>query len=155
MFAEHERSLHSRFTDTFLPFSINWRLFYRLNRFMGRRLWRRALDRMYDMSRWNLSDQLMREYRTECLQRMIDVVSNQNRAAVLHEDPNGNIALLTAGPAPSASPDGAVRLISPHIMYEAAVSHAPVATGVLIAGWLSGDAGRPTRGGSLGLFHCP
>lgn len=130
VFAEHERSLHSRFTDTFLPFSINWRLFYRLNRFMGRRLWRRALDRMYDMSRWNLSDQLMREYRTECLQRMIDVVSNQNRAAVLHEDPNGNIALAySKAQRRQLRQMARCGLISPHIMYEAAVSHAPVATG--------------------------
>ncbi len=128
-FAEHERNLHSRFTDTFLPFSINWRLFYRLNRFMSRRLCRRALDRMYDMSRWTLSDQLMREYRMDCLQRMIDVVSNQRGATVLHEDPNGNIALAySKAQRRQLRQMARCGLITPHIMYEAAVSHAPMAS---------------------------
>ncbi len=129
VFDEHEHSLHSRFTDTFLPFLVNWRLFYRLNHFMSRRLWRRALDRMYDMSRWSLSDQLMREYRTECLQRMMDVVSNQKDAAVLHEDPNGNIALAySKAQRRQLRQMARCGLITPHIMYEAAVGHAPVGT---------------------------
>jgi hypothetical protein len=127
VFAEHENSLHLRFTDTFLPFSINWRLFYRMNRFTSRRFWRRAMDRWYDMSRWHLSDQLMREYRSECLDRMIDVVAHQREAAVLHDDPNGNAALAySKAQRRQLRQMARCGLIAPHILYEAAVGHAPV-----------------------------
>jgi hypothetical protein len=129
VFAEHENSLQTRLTDTFLPFAVNWRMFYRLNRFMSRRLWRQALDRVYGMSRWHLSDQLMREYRSECLQRMIDVVSRQRSAEVLHEDPNGNAALAYSKARRRQLRQMArCGLIAPHIMYEAAVGHAPMAS---------------------------
>lgn len=129
VFAEHQQNLHSRLTDTFLPFSVNWRLFYRLNRFMSRRLWRRALDRVYGMSRWHLSDQLMREYREECLHRMIDVVSHLRDSDVLHEDPNGNVALAySKAQRRQLRQMARCGLIAPHIMYEAAVGHAPIAT---------------------------
>ena len=43
VFVEHERSLSCRLTDTLLPFAVNWRLFYRMNRFMSRRVLRRVL----------------------------------------------------------------------------------------------------------------
>lgn len=129
VFAEHEMNLHSRLTDTFLPFSVNWRLFYRLNRFMGRRLWRRTMDRIYTMSRWHLSDQLMREYRSECLQRTIEVVSDPWHAEVLHEDPNGNAALAYSKARRRQLRQMArCGLIAPHLMYEAAIGHAPMVT---------------------------
>ncbi len=127
VFAEHEAQLQLQLTDTFLPFSVNWRMFYRLNRFMSRRLWRRAMDRVYGMSRWHLSDQLMREYRSECLQRMIDVVSHPQDAEALHEDPNGNVALAYSRARRRQLRQMARNgLIAPHILYEAAVSHAPM-----------------------------
>jgi hypothetical protein len=92
-FAEHEASLSARLTDTFLPFSLNWRLFYRTNYLVSRRTWLRAMNRLSNLSRWHLSDQLMREYRAECLERMVDIVTHLRSAAVLREDPNGNAAL--------------------------------------------------------------
>lgn len=127
VFAEHEARLHEQLTDTFLPFSVNWRMFYRLNRFLSRRLWRRAMDRVYGMSRWDLSDQLIREYRSECLHRMIDVVSHLRDADVLHEDPNGNVALAYSKARRRQLRQMARNgLIAPHILYEAAVGHAPM-----------------------------
>ncbi len=141
VFAEHQENLHSRLTDTFLPFSVNWRLFYRLNRFMSRRLWRRAMDRVYDLSRWHLSDQLMREYRAECVQRMIEVVSHPRDAEVLHEDPNGNIALAySKAQRRQLRQMARCGLIAPHIMYEAAVGHAPLV--------ISGSHRKPAARGS-------
>jgi len=127
VFAEHESSLSHRLTDTFLPFAVNWRLFYRMNRFLGRRLWRQAMDRWYDLSRWELSDQLMREYRAECLDRMIDVVANHRDADVLHEDPNGNAALAhTRAQRRQLRQMARCGMITPHILYEAAAGHAPI-----------------------------
>lgn len=127
IFAEHHASLSSQLTDTFLPFAVNWRLFYRMNRFVSRRFLRRAMDRWYDLSRWELSDQLMREYRAECLDRMIDVAVRQRQSAVLHEDPNGNAALAyTKAHRRQLRQMARSGLIAPHILYEAAAAHAPV-----------------------------
>ena len=87
------------------------------------------MDRWYDLSRWHLSDQLMREYRSECLERMIDVIVHQREASVLHEDPNGNAALAyTRMHRRQLRQMARSGLIAPHILYEAAVTHAPVAS---------------------------
>ncbi len=127
VFAEHEADLSQRMTDTFLPFALNWRLFYRLNRFASRTFWRKAMDRWYNVSRWHLSDQLMREYRAEALERMLDVVAHQRDAAVLHEDPNGNAALAyTRMQRRHLRQMARAGLIAPHVLYEAAADHAPV-----------------------------
>lgn len=125
-FGEHEASLSLRLTDTFLPFSVNWRLFFRLNHFVSRRFCIRAMDRWNGVSRWPLSDQLMREYRAECLDRMIDVVTRQHGSAVLHEDPNGNAALAcTKVHRRQIRQMARAGLIAPHIYTEAAAGHAP------------------------------
>jgi hypothetical protein len=42
VFHEHRAILSAQLTDTFLPFSMNWRLFYRMNRFVTQRLLRAA-----------------------------------------------------------------------------------------------------------------
>jgi len=127
VFEEHELSLSTQLKDTFLPFSMNWRLFHRMNRFVSRRFWRRTMDRWYDISRWHLSDQLMREYRTECLERMVDTLVNQRDSHVLHKDPNGNAALASTRihrrQLRQMSRSG---VIMPHILYEAVAGHAPV-----------------------------
>lgn len=125
-FAEHERVLAERLTETFLPFSLNWRLFYRMNRFVSRHTLRRAMDGWHRLSRWQLSDQLMREYRGECLERMVDVIVNGPHARVCHDDPNGNAALaytrLQRRQLRQMARSG---LVSPHILYEASVVHGP------------------------------
>lgn len=126
VFSEHEVSLHARLTDTFLPFVMNWQLFYRMNRFMSQALWRRTMYRWSNVSRWYLPEQLMREYRAECIERMRDVLSHERESAVLHDDPNGNAALsharLRRRQFRQMSRAG---LIAPHILYEAAAGHAP------------------------------
>ena len=126
VFHEHRSCLSSRLTDTFLPFSMNWGLFYRMNRFVTRRLLRTAMDHWYRVSRWQLSDQIMREYRHESLERMIDVLSNGRRSSVLNLDPNGNAALAyTRLQRRQLRRMSRLGLIAPHILYEAAANHAP------------------------------
>src|SRR5690606_1773283 len=93
VFHEHRNCLCSTLTDTFLPFSMNWRLFYRMNRFVTKRLLRTAMDHWYQVSRWQLSDQIMREYRNESLERIVDVLARGRSSPVLNLDPNGNAAL--------------------------------------------------------------
>lgn len=127
-FSEHQAMLSSRLTDTFLPFSMNWRLFYRMNRFVSRRSLRWVMERWYIHSRWHLSDQLMREYRAECLARMLDVVQYGHDSTVLHDDPNGNASLAyTRVQRRQLRQMARMGLIAPHILYEAAAGHAPAA----------------------------
>ena len=126
-FDEHEASLSSQLTDTFLPFAVNWRLFYRMNRFVGQGLLRRAMEQWYNHSRWELSDQLLREYRAECLDRMLDVLRSRRNSPVLREDPNGNAALAyTRLQRRQLRQMSRAGLIAPHVLYEAAATHAPV-----------------------------
>ncbi len=125
--ADHEAALSARLTNTLLPFSMNWRLFYRMNKFVSRRSLRGAMDRWYAMSRWELSDQLMREYRAECVERMRDVLIHQRASAVCHLDPSGNAALAyTRSQRRQLRQMARSGLIAPHILYEAAAGHAPV-----------------------------
>jgi hypothetical protein len=126
VYDEHEQTLSERLTDTFLPFALNWRLFYRMNRFVGRHVLRRALDSWHRLSRWQLSDQLMREYRAECVNRIVDVLQHGRQARVCHEDPNGNAALAyTRVQRRQLRQMARLGLIVPHILYEVAVVHAP------------------------------
>jgi hypothetical protein len=125
-FAEHAASLSARLTDTFLPFSLNWQLFYGMNNVISRRTWMRAMTQWSDRSRWHLSDQLMREYRAESLERMMDIVARQRSAAVLHDDPNGNAALAyTRMQRRQLRQMARAGLVAPHILHEAEVIHAP------------------------------
>jgi hypothetical protein len=125
-YSEHERALSAHLTDTFLPFSINWRLFHRMNRFVSRHMLRRAVDGWQRLSRWQLSDQLMREYRAECRGRIVDVLNRGRSAAVCHEDPNGNAALAYTRAQRRQLRQMARRgLIVPHILYEVSVVHGP------------------------------
>lgn len=126
VFACHRDSLCARLTDTFLPFSVNWRLFYRMNRFVGQRLLRSTMDCWYNRSRWELSDQILREYRQECVDRILSVLAEGPRSAVLHDDPNGNAALAyTKLQRRQLRQMSRAGLIAPHILYEAAAGHAP------------------------------
>lgn len=126
VFTEHHSRLSATLTDTFLPFSMNWKLFYRMNRFVSRRMLQKTMDRWYGWSRWELSDHILREYRAECVQRIQDVLSHGQSSHILHEDPNGNAALaytkMQRRQLRQLSRSG---LIAPHILYEAAAVHAP------------------------------
>jgi len=126
VFAEHHANLHARLTDTFLPFGVNWRLFYQMNRFATRQGWRKAIRRWDQVSRWHLPDQLIRDYRAECRQRILDVLKYQRESSVCHEDPNGNAALAyTRHQRRQLRQMTRVGVIAPHIYYEAALGHAP------------------------------
>ena len=69
----------------------------------------------------------MREYRAECLERMMDVVCRLEKSPLLHEDPNGNAALAhTRAQRRQLRQMARSGFIPPHILYEAEVMHAPV-----------------------------
>ncbi|HSW47201.1 MAG TPA: zinc dependent phospholipase C family protein [Phycisphaerae bacterium] len=124
--ADHRASLHACMTDTFLPFTMNWGVFYRTNRLVSRGFWRRALWQWAHLSRWHLPGQLMREYRQESLERMVDVLANGREAAVCHEDPSGNAALAyTRIQRRQLRQMARAGLTMPHVYHEAVFPHAP------------------------------
>ncbi|MCL2330716.1 MAG: zinc dependent phospholipase C family protein [Phycisphaerae bacterium] len=132
VFEEHEASLSARLTDTLLPFSLNWRLFYRTNYLLSRQSTMRAIMRLSNVSRWRLSDQLLREYRTESLERMLDVVANLRSSAVLQNDPNGNVALAyTRMQRRQLRQMARAGLAASHLLREAETIHAPCISGIL------------------------
>ncbi len=127
---EHRAMLHARLTDTFLPFMMNWSVFYRTNRLASLRMWRRAVWQWGHLSRWRLPAELMRAYREECLERMVDILTNRREARVCHEDPNGNAALAYARLQRRQLRQMArAGLIGPHVFHEAARGHAPRTSG--------------------------
>jgi hypothetical protein len=68
----------------------------------------------------------MREYRAECLVRMLDLLAKERESWVCHEDPNGNAALAyTRAQRRQLRQMERLGMISPHILYEASVVHAP------------------------------
>ena len=128
--AEHRASLHARLTDTFLPFEMNWGFFYRTNRLLSLGLLRRAMYQWSHASRWHLPGELTRQYRAECLELMVDVLTNKRAAQVCHEDPNGNAALAyTRLQRRQLRQMARAGLIVPHVYHEAACSHAPKLNG--------------------------
>lgn len=132
-FAEHEASLSARLTDTLLPFSLNWRVFYQTNQLISRRTWLRAMSRLSNVSRWQLPDQLMREYRAECLECMMDVVAHLRAAAVLGEDPNGNAALAyTRVQRRQLRQMARAGLMATYVLREAEAIHAPRLSGAFV-----------------------
>lgn len=128
--SEHRACLHERLTDTFLPFKMNWGVFCRTNRLISLGLWRRAIWQWSHVSRWPMPPELMREYRAECLERIVDVLTNGRRAEVCHEDPNGNATLAYVRLQKRQLRQMArAGLTAPHVYSEAARGHAPRVNG--------------------------
>ncbi|NUQ45594.1 MAG: zinc dependent phospholipase C family protein [Phycisphaerae bacterium] len=82
--------------DTLLSFDANHAVFNRLNLLASMRSWRRSIGLWGRVSRWPLSDAVLRDYHAESLARMADVLTRGAQSTVLHDDPNGNSALAHA-----------------------------------------------------------
>ena len=93
-FPEHEAALACRLDRAVLPFRANNRIFYSMNRLFSHQAWRRGTRVWHRMSRWPLNEQLLAEYRGECLERTSSVLTRLHDSPVLREDPNGTSALL-------------------------------------------------------------
>ncbi|UCG33170.1 MAG: zinc dependent phospholipase C family protein [Phycisphaerales bacterium] len=93
-FPRHEVTMSARLDQAFLPFAINNRIFYSMNRLFSNLTWRRGARTWLRMSRWPLSQQLLAGYHVECVGRIRSVLSHLHDAPVLREDPNGTSALL-------------------------------------------------------------
>jgi len=92
-YRDHHRILAELLTRTFLPFDANRHLFLRVNRLVGRRGWRRTMAVWEQCSRHPLPGDLLQDYRRECLDRTICLLTRLRRSPLLLEDPNGAAAL--------------------------------------------------------------
>jgi hypothetical protein len=89
----HHALMSRRLTDTFLPFSMNRHLFDRINNLVSRRGTHRTLQLLEFCSRFELSKDLVTSYHTECVERMLCLLTHGQRSPLLREDPNGTAAL--------------------------------------------------------------
>jgi hypothetical protein len=92
--ADFHRLLRQHIADTFLTYSLNRLVFGGMNALCVRTSFRRTIEVLDRYSRWTLSPALIERYRAECLERMISVLTEGERSAVLKEDPNGTSALM-------------------------------------------------------------
>jgi hypothetical protein len=89
----HHELMARLLTRTVLPYEVNLRLFSQINRLITRRHWRRSVEAWDRYSRWPLSPSLVEQYRAESLDRIVSVLSEGYRSAVVREDPSGTSAL--------------------------------------------------------------
>ncbi len=91
---DHHRALECHIFGTFLPYQLNRRLFDRMNALTVRPVFRRTVHVWSRCSRWYLSPELLADYEAECVDRIESVLTQQDRSAVLRDDPNGTSALM-------------------------------------------------------------
>ncbi len=129
-FNQHERVLSQRLTDTLLPFHWNLAIFYRLNTAISRKGWIRTMDAWYHRSRWELADDMLAEYRAECVDRALDVIVRGGDSVVLNDDPNGTIALShTRLQRRQVRQMARAGILYPHVLNELVAGHAPIING--------------------------
>jgi hypothetical protein len=132
-YAEPEQLLQSHLSQTLLSFRTNRFIFKRMNLMASERSWRRSVEFWSRLSRFSLDEDLLRQYRAESLERIVDVFQNGTSSSVLHEDPNGN-AVLSCAKAQRRQIRQMKRAGIPHahVIAEAASGHAPTVKAMFV-----------------------
>ncbi|MGD2110545.1 MAG: zinc dependent phospholipase C family protein [Phycisphaerae bacterium] len=91
--SRHHDRIEHHFSGTFLPYDLNRFLFHRVNRMVVRRDLRRKMNTWGRRSRGELPEDLLHEYRAECFDRIVSVLTDGTRSPLVREDPNGTSAL--------------------------------------------------------------
>lgn len=92
--ADHHALLSRHLTGTLLPYSLNRRLFHRMNVWSVKPLVRNGIGVWSRYSRWPLPTDLLDAYHTECVDRIFAILRDGHRSALTREDPNGTSALM-------------------------------------------------------------
>lgn len=125
-FEQHETVLAQKLTDTLLPFQWNRAIFYRLNNMISRNGWIRAMDAWYHRSRWELPDDVLADYRNECVDRALDVLNRMQASPVVRDDPNGTTAFgYTRARRRQFRQMARIGILYPHVLTEAIARQAP------------------------------
>ena len=118
--------LEQHLTSTLLSFTTNKVVFERMNLLTCMSAWRKSVEHWTRISRWPLDDDVLGDYRTESLDRIVDVLTHETASAVLHDDPNGNSALAYAkAQRRQLRQMKRARMSHDHVVAEAAALHAP------------------------------
>ncbi|MFO0973912.1 MAG: zinc dependent phospholipase C family protein [Phycisphaerae bacterium] len=126
-YPEPERLLAAHLTRTLLPYRVNRHLFQRMNLLQCADGWRRSVRVASLLSRWPIDLQVLAEFHAESLERIRSVLSEGRSSAVLHEDPNGNSALLfTRHQRRLLRRMKRARLPTQHVVRETVRGHAPL-----------------------------
>jgi hypothetical protein len=92
----HHKCLRVHLTATLLPYHVNRRLFDGINRLVVRQYWLSCMHFVQRRSRWDLSGDLVAQYREESVDRILSVLTDLQQSPVLQDDPNGTAALHAA-----------------------------------------------------------
>ncbi len=92
--SDHHETLSDHIVDTFLPYDLNRLLFERMNMFAVKRGFQRTIHVWNRFSRRNLSTELLNGYWGESIDRIQSILTEGQRSALVHEDPNGTSALM-------------------------------------------------------------
>jgi hypothetical protein len=127
-YPEPEVLLEAHLRSTLLSYRANRYLFKRMNLLASERAWRKSVDFWSRLSRFRMEGELLSMYQAESLSRIVDVLRHGSSSHVLHEDPNGNLALAYArAQRRQLRQMKRARLPHEHIIIEAAAGHAPAA----------------------------
>lgn len=125
-YAEPEHLMRDRLRETLLSYKTNRILFKQMNLLASELAWRRSVDCWAKISRYDLDRRMLDDYRSEALDRVMDVFEHGRASPVLFEDPNGNAALsLAKAQRRQLRQMKRARLPHAHIIREAANGHAP------------------------------
>lgn len=127
-YPEPEQLLESHLRSTLLSFRTNRFIFKRMNLLASEQAWRKSVGFWSRLSRFQLDAELLHMYHAESLSRVVDILTHGTSSTVLHEDPNGNLALGYAkAQRRQLRQMKRARLPHDHIIIEAAAGHAPSA----------------------------
>lgn len=90
----HHAMLACHLTGTLLSYDMNRFLFQGINALSVNRQFRRTVDVWSRCSRWHLSPALLDGYLGECQERIVSILRDGTRSAVLRDDPNGTSAFM-------------------------------------------------------------
>jgi len=90
----HHALLANHLKGTFLPYDLNRMLFHRMNVLTVKPAFRKGMDVWSRRSKYYLAPELLDGYRSECVDRIVSILSEGHRSALTKEDPNGTSALM-------------------------------------------------------------
>ena len=91
--AQHHQ-LRAEIRDTLLSYHMNRAIFDGMNKVTVRSGFRRTIAAWGRLSRHTLSQDLLRGYEGEAIDRILSVLTHGDRSSVLRDDPNGTSALM-------------------------------------------------------------
>ena len=91
---KHDAALAGHLHDTFFPFDLNRAIFHRMNSLALNERFQQTINIWSRCSRWPLSQEVLSGYLSESGDRILSILTDEKKSALLREDPNGTSALM-------------------------------------------------------------